>query len=68
MVLRRSLQGLFCEQISLANRVSGERFHLIQSLEGFDAFDRTHIFEIGIDGGASGMSEVWTTPKRLRCL
>lgn len=50
VALRRSLRGFSCERESLANGVNGERFHLMQDLEELDAFDRTHIFEVGVDG------------------
>ena len=41
--LRGALRAFSCERTSLANGVDGERFRL-------DAFDRTHIFEVGVDG------------------
>ena len=48
--LRCSLRAFSCERTSLANGVDGERFHLAQNPEKLDAFDRTHIFEVGVDG------------------
>lgn len=48
--LRGALRAFSCERTSLANGVDGERFRLMQSPEKLDAFDRTHIFEVGVDG------------------
>lgn len=50
VALRGSLRGFSCERTSLANGVDGERFHLMKNLEELDAFDRTHVFKVEVDG------------------
>ena len=47
---RGSLRRFVCEKASVANGANGERFPLMDSPDELDAFDRTHRFEVGVDG------------------
>lgn len=51
--LKREIRSFSSERTALANGVNGERFYLLQDESALRQHDETHLFKVGIDGGAS---------------